>query len=594
MRSFTGQLKAAAFASLGAASLLVSSCTHIQRPATDAFIAATQPPPRQEFRWSNGRFPKSLDPAKATAAPETDLVRAVFEGLTELDTKTLEPEPAAAEKWVSSADFKQWTFYIRKDARWSNGRSVTATDFVRSWKRLPLVADQPAQRVLFQNIVGLKDLRAASDAVHEPVAESLHTDDLGMTQALRAQPAPSPAASPEPSTKAPPVPAKPLGLETASDVILKVSLEVGDKDFPALVANPLFRPIYTDGSEFDKDPLPAGAVTNGPFKIASLGKDDVSLDRSDTYWNVANVGLEHVRLIAKDSAEAALDSYKKGELDAVTNADFEPLALKLLTPYQDFRQSTHGALNFYEVNSAHLPFSDRRVREALAVSIDRERLTDVEMEGSSFPASRMLPVSEADTELPYDVAHARDLLEKAGFPAGVGFPKIRLVVNRNDTQQRVARAVARMWKQDLNLDTQIIVKEPGEMESVKLAGDFDIIRRGTVLPARDELVSLAAILGSETRSVAVVKPETPEDVRTRETKNGPAEQPPPEMIATTVTWTEEDSLFELNEIPLYFPLSYSLVKPYVQGFEIDTNGSPNLAEVKIDSNWQPKPAKAEQ
>jgi len=575
-------------------SLGVSSCTQIQRPTTDPFVAANQPPPRQEFRWSNGRLPKSLDPAKATAAPETDLVRAVFEGLTDLDTKTLEPKAAVAEKWASSPDFKQWTFYLRKDARWSNGKAVTATDFVRSWKRLPLVASQPAQRVLYQNIVGLKDLRAVSDAVHETVAETQHTDDLGMTQSLKAQPAPSPTASPEPGAKTPAVPAKPLGLETAGDLILKVSLDVGDKDFPSLVANPLFRPIYTDGSEFEKDPLSTGTLTNGPFKIASIGKDDVFLDRSDTYWNVENVGLEHVRLIAKDSAEAALDSYKKGELDAVTNADFEPLALKLLTPYEDFRQSTHGALNFYEVNSAHPPFSDRRVREALAVSIDRDRLTDVELEGSSFPASRMLPVSEADTELMYDAAHARDLLEKAGFPQGVGFPKIRLVVNRNDTQQRVARAVARMWKQDLNLDTQIIVKEPGEMETVKLAGDFDILRRGMVLPARDELVSLAAILGSETRSVAVVKPETPEEIRTREGKNGPAEQPPPEMVATTIAWTEEDSLFELNVIPLYFPLSYSLVKPYVQGFEIDTNGSPNLAEVKIDSNWQPKPVKSEQ
>jgi oligopeptide transport system substrate-binding protein len=593
VRSLTGQLSVAASALLCAASLFVSSCTQIQRPVTDPFIAATQPPPRQEFRWSNGRLAKSLDPAKAAAAPETDLVRAVFEGLTELDTKTLEPRAAVAEKWVSSPDFKQWTFYLRKDARWSNGKAVTSGDFARSWKRLPLVAGQLAQRVLYQNIIGLKELPAASDAVHGPVAES-HTDDLGMTQVLKAQPAQSPSATPDPGAKPTAIPAKPLGLETAGDLVLKVSLEVGDKDFPALVANPMFRPIYTDGSEFDKDPLPVGTVTNGPFTIASIGKDDISLDRSDTYWNVTNVGLEHVRLVAKESAEAALDAYKKAELDAVTNADFEPLALKLLAPYQDFRQTAHGALNFYEVNSAHAPFSDRRVREALAVSIDRDRLTDVELEGSSFPASRMLPVSEANTELTYDAAHARDLLEKAGFPQGVGFPKIRLVVNRNDTQQRIARAVARMWKQDLNLDTQIIVKEPGEMESVKLAGDFDILRRGTVLPARDEIVSLAAILGSETRNVAVLKPETPEQIRSRESKNGPADQPPPEMIATTIAWTEEDSLFELNVIPLYFPLSYSLVKPYVQGFEIDTNGSPNLAEVKIDSSWQPKSAKSEQ
>ena len=75
--------------------LIVSSCTQIQMPKPEPFYAETTPPKVQEFRWSNGKLPKSFDPARAAAAPETDIVRAAFEGLTEIDAKTLKEIPAA-------------------------------------------------------------------------------------------------------------------------------------------------------------------------------------------------------------------------------------------------------------------------------------------------------------------------------------------------------------------------------------------------------------------------------------------------------------------------------------------------------------------
>src|SRR4029077_9640429 len=131
---------------------------------------------------------------------------------------------------------------------------------------------------------------------------------------------------------------------------------------------------------------------------------------------------------------------------AVTNADFEPLALKLLSPFEDFRQTTHNALNFYELNTRNAPFNDRRVRESLALAIDRERLTDGELEGSTQPATSFLPLdADRPTQRPLDVERSGVLLETAGYPSGTNFPVIRLVINRNETQQRVARAVARMW-----------------------------------------------------------------------------------------------------------------------------------------------------
>jgi len=63
---------------------------------------------------------------------------------------------------------------------------------------------------------------------------------------------------------------------------------------------------------------------------------------------------------------------------------------------------------------------------------------------------------------------------------------------------------------------------------------------------------------------------------------------PSEIIETAPVLTKDEAIAEIPAIPLYFPTSYSLVKPYIQGFEINTLDAPSLKDVKIDNNWQPK------
>jgi hypothetical protein len=154
-----------------------------------------------------------------------------------------------------------------------------------------------------------------------------------------------------------------------------------------------------------------------------------------------------------------------------------------------------------------------------------------------------------------------------------------------------------MWKQNLNLETQIIVKEASEIDAVRVAGDFDILRRGIVLPANDELVSLATIFGTAKKPVIV----EPIDGLTGESKDQLKAQGPNAADETAdgnntdrpdpkneLTMTEADAIFELRAIPLYFPTSYALVKPYVRGFEMNGLDAPSLKEISIDSTWHPK------
>jgi len=611
--------------------IFLSACSELEKPKTEPFYAQTAPPQKKEFRWSNGKMPKSFDPALASAPPETDIVRAVFEGLTDTNPKTLEATASVAEKWTASEDFKTWTFYLRKDAKWSNGENVKAQDFVRSWKRLAEMGDKVSHAQLLENIAGTRvlkpvvpttiiqgtevDLSKPSVVPNLPVLKNPSNTNTAAQKSEVKPPATSekPLMKPEFSkseksakekTKTPPE--VKFGAEAVNDLTLKVTLNEPDKDFPALVAHPMFRPIYGDGKDFEDGKLNAGIITNGAFRISSIGQEGITLDRAEHFWGKDSVELERVRFVPKENAEKALEAYRMGEVDAVTNASFEPLALKLLAPYNDFKRKTHSALNFYEFNRSKKPFDDRRVREALAISIERERLTEIEMDGSTRPALNFLPFDEETTKkLVQDKDRARELLAEAGFENGEDFPVIRLVVNRNDVQQRIARAVVKMWKQTLNIDTVIIVKEASEIETTRAGGEFDILRRGVVLPTADETAGLTAIFAPEkppeseapadnqtTDKTSEIPPKSlnSESKNTDETPSDQQPEPntPAEVVENAPVLTEAEAISEISAIPLYFPTSYSLVKPYIQGFEINTLDAPSLKDVKIDNNWQPK------
>ncbi len=601
-----------------------AACSELQKPETEPFYSQTAPPQKKEFRWSNGKMPKSFDPAFAAAPPETDIVRAIFEGLTDTNPKTLETIPAVAEKWTASNDYKTWTFQLRKDAKWSNGERVTANDFVRSWKRLAALGEKVPHYKLLKNIVGMQVIEKKNvldipgeevDILSKPIAEQnlqILKPKPEATAAPKTQPNPSETekktvAETKKEEKMEPK----FGVEAVDNFTLKVSLDNADKDFPALVAHPVFRPIYGDGKDFESGKLNASIVTSGAFRLFSIGQDGITLDRAEYFWNKDKIELERVRFVPTENAEKALEAYRAGDVDAVTNVDFAPLALKLLEPYDDFRRTTHSAINFYEFNQTKKPFDDRRVREALAISIERERLTEGEMEGASKPALSFMPFDRSETRLVQDFDKAKNLLAEAGFANGENFPTINLVINRNDVQKRIALLVAKMWKQNLNLNTEIHVKETAEILTAKETGDFDVIRRGEVLPTSDETANMLAIFAPEFETPEnSVENKTTEGAAQNETanidryddgapvlgqKDSAAEnsESPAQTFENKTILTEVEAMTELPAIPLYFPTSYSLVKPYIQGFEINTLDAPSLKDVKIDNNWQPKKPKGE-
>ncbi len=558
-----------------AAALLGTACTQLKQPEPEPYFAETPAPPKQELRWSNGRSPKSLDPAKAAAAPETDVARALYEGLTDLDPRTLEAIPAVAEKWEATDDKRTWKFFLREDAVWSNGKKVTAEDFARSIKRLGKLGAETAHRELLTNLRGLDEAAKVSEpAVSSEVAAA---NSVVSPTPLETIPSPSPTSTPVPEQ----------GIVAESPTVLRVDLVHPDKDLPKLLAHPIFRPVFDTPEKADPKATP---ITNGPFKLASFDAESLILDRSDTYWDRKAVKLERVSFVTAASPDKALEAYREGKVDAVSNAEFSPAALKLLEPFDDFRRTAHNALNLYEFNTTRTPFNDRRVRQALAFAIEREKITEGELQGTTRPADGFLPAgANGEQKLVSDVQRARALLDEAGFPDGSGFPVIQLVINRNDAQQRIAKAVAEMWKKNLGIDTNILVREPGELEQARTSGAFDLIRRGVVLPTADEAVSMLAIFGYAEPPTATDPLATPDARLEFRRENGPSQSTDPNAPATPINapiLTEEEAVYQLRAIPLYHPTSYSLVKPYVKGFDLNSLDAQSLKSIEIDPNWR--------
>ncbi|HKS08217.1 MAG TPA: peptide ABC transporter substrate-binding protein [Pyrinomonadaceae bacterium] len=531
--------------------LILSGCFN-EEPST--YYGNIVPPRAQELRWSDGGLPQTFDPAFAAAPPDTDAVRALFEGLTDYDPQTLAPVPAVATRWESSHDGRVWTFYLRDNARWSNGEKVTAADFVRSWQRTLKIGPLAPHTELLANIEGA--------TASTPQPES-----------------PAQPQSPDQPQEKPPQ----FGAEALNDHVLRVTLQHADNSFPALVAHPVFRPVKLPDADHTKPIESHELISNGAFQLSAAEADRVRLERARNYWDGDSVSLDRVTFVNTANPEDALSAYRAGEVDAVTNAPFEPLALKLLAPYKDFRRSTFGALTYYVFNVDREPFDDVRVREALALAIDRERVSRDDLGGATEPAGRFLPdamsgekpvVDKAEL-LDHDINKARQLLSDAGYPDGDGFPVIRLLINRNEQQRIVAQSIAAMWRTALNIQTEIVIKNWDEYEAAIKTGDYDVVRRGLVMQTTSEATNIAMLFGRDSHPAPVQPMEGPA-----------ANIATPEPQRPAPIDTEAQALKELKAMPIYFASSYSLVKPYVSGFDLNVLDVPSLKRTRLDTNWK--------
>jgi oligopeptide transport system substrate-binding protein len=479
------------------------------------YFGKVVPPSDNTLHYVTGSEPESLDPQISTGQPEARIYMAIFEGLTEYHPKTNEPIPAIAERWDVSADSSEFVFHLRKNARWSNGEGITARDFVYTFHRgfSPKLASRNAYLGYYikyaqaYNELGVfvrdsrtgefllakdfkpddvksetlaasppalptsaeitaKDNFAAETEFHKfiksPERVVLPGDEKDRDKALAANPKLKAAVA---GKEFVPVKAEDIGVEAVDDYTLRVTLTQSAPFFLGVMANQFFRAVPQKTIEKYNNAwtLPQNIVTSGPFKV-ELWKpyDQLVVVRDPMYWDAARVGLDRIAFYPSDDNPTTMNMYKAGQVDAVLNHTVPAAWLDMIRPLKDYMDAPEVAIDYYQVNCRKFPMSDKRVRKAFNMAIDKVALAkwrQIVKPLTAFTPEGIFPGYPQPKGDSFDPEKAKKLLAEAGFKDSAGnydakkFPvdQVDITYNTQESNKIVAEFIQAQWKQNLGV-----------------------------------------------------------------------------------------------------------------------------------------------
>lgn len=402
--------------------------------------------------WGNGTEPASLDPHIATGVPEHHIMSSVMEGLVLKDRKSLEPRPGVAESWTISDDGRIYTFKLRDDARWSNGDPHIANDYVWSWWRAlqPALGNQYAY-MLFP----IKNAKRYYDR---------ETEDFGD-----------------------------VGVKALDQRTLQVTLTNPTPYFLQLLDHYSLFPVHQATIEKFGSADQRGTrwsyegnlVSNGPFKLDEWKINrHITVTRNLHYWDNDNVALNGIVFKPVENTVTEERMFRAGQLHVTSNVPADKISTYRKSNSTELKIAPYLGTYFYRLNIKTPQLQDRRVRRALGMAIDREKLVENITKGGQIPAYSMTPPGTMGyyptSTLAFDPEGAKNLLSEAGYPNGEGFPAIEILYNTNEGHRKIAVALQEMWKDYLNIDIKLLNQEWKVYLATESAGDYQISRGGWI------------------------------------------------------------------------------------------------------------------
>ena len=431
------------FACVCAMAFLFAGCGERERPVD---VAARE----RILLVNNGGEPSALDPQLVTGVLEFRLMLALFEGLVGYDPETLEPRPAIAERWDVSPDGLRYTFFLRKNARWSDGRAITAEDFLFSYRRLlsPQLAS-PCASLFFAPVKNA--LAFARGEISDFSKVGFSAPDAGTLV---------------------------VELETPCPYFLSLACHSSWSVVPAHV-------ILKFGEMDERSTLwtrPENFVGSGPFRLKNWRVAyRIEVEKNPHYHDAENVWLRGIRFDAVEDQFAEERAFRDGQYH-LTNT-VPPARVSVLRERGDaaLRLDPYFSTAFIRVNCTHAPLDDVRVRRALSLALDRDVLAYRVMRAGETPAHTLVPVSgdsreKVPAQRDAELREARRLLAEAGYPDGKNFPEISYLFNTSDGAQFFAQAIQEMWRKNLGIKVALKNQEYKVYRVSMEQGDYDLAR----------------------------------------------------------------------------------------------------------------------
>lgn len=431
--------RAASVAGWAALALALAACS---RDDASPYFGATDRASRSPdtFYIKIATEPEYLDPGKSGDTVSTALAVQLFEGLTSDDPRDGHPVQGVATRWDVSADNRLYRFYLRPDARWSDGKPVTAHDFAFAWRRVLLPAT--ASRAV-TNLYVLKNgelfsqgklqvTQRARPLRAEPRADAPARASLpratavqilarsppevtgGKTWALVAPYENLPTFSPAPP--APPsfppgltgfveeeelaLDGSVLGVRATSALVLDVELEQPTPYFTGLTSYPTLFPVREDVVEaFERRGMgelwvrPENIVSNGPFVLDEWRfQYEITMKQNPAYWNRDKLKTRRIVWLEVDQGITAVKLYKAGQLDFLGDDGSMPSEyLPILSGKKDFFINRLLQVEWYEFNTRKPPFDDVRIRRAFNLAVDKTELVEKVARGGRVAATHYVP-----------------------------------------------------------------------------------------------------------------------------------------------------------------------------------------------------------
>ncbi|MBX3323001.1 MAG: peptide ABC transporter substrate-binding protein [Phycisphaeraceae bacterium] len=470
-------------------------------------VFTDKPTPEADFTLLNGTGVTTLDPQRMSWVPDMRVCRILFEPLVRNDVFTwgYDIMPGVAERWEVSADGLEYRFFLRHDAKWSNGSPVVAGDFVFAWRRALLPDTAADYTKLFQLIEGSREFydwrEAALDAyAARPARERTRQAamDLWAQTVARFD--------------------EMVAVRAAGEHELVVRLYQPTPYFLDLAAFPTFSPVYPPlVSQFEQVDASSGMIRlemgwtkppllvgNGPFRLERWRfKRDMYFVANEHYWDRANLDIDSIYAPEVSEPNAQVLAFETGTVDWVSDVavnyradiwqaklafyrehadELERLRAQGLDQFEidrrlpaDPRKNIHAfpafATYWYNFNCLPTlpdgranPFADARVRRAFAMAIDKESIVrDIKRTGEPVAATLIPPSSIAGYVSPagldFDPARARAELAAAGWPDPSQFPTVELLFNKDSGHDLIAQAISRNWQEHLGVRTRMAQKE---------------------------------------------------------------------------------------------------------------------------------------
>jgi oligopeptide transport system substrate-binding protein len=402
----------------------------------------------QVLHIGNGTEPQDLDPDIVTGVQEYHIIMSLLEGLVTEDPVDLHPVPGVAETWDISPDRKVYTFHLRANAKWSNGDPVTARDFLETYKRI--LSPSLASEYSYMHFV-VKNA--------QPYNEGKITD---FNQ---------------------------VGYKVIDDHTLQITLDNSTPYFLSLLTHQSWYPVhiptvakygdvYQRGNKWTR---PGHFVGNGAFVLAKWVVNDViEVRKSPTYWDRDRVKLNAIRFYPIESDDTEERAFRAGQLHVTETVPLSKIDYYKAQHPDLIDTGPYLGIYFYRVNVTKPPLNDKRVRQALAMALDRESIVKDITKGGQLPAYNFVPPGTAGftshAEIKENLTEAKRLLAEAGYPNGKGMPPVEILYNTLESHRTIAEAIQQMWKTKLGVDARLVNEEWKVYLDAQRSLDYQVCR----------------------------------------------------------------------------------------------------------------------